>query len=114
MAQQDAARANAARNTATEGGLMKRKRPGVVSRADGITLRRIALSGGLVVTHRGSGEIDYTLRASGERVSSTVARRLIERRVLLAEDRGLFDAYPQSYRTRVPADGKLRISLHRT
>jgi hypothetical protein len=84
---------------------MKRKRIGLVSRADGLTLRRIAAAGGLIVTHRGAG-VFYTLRNSRALISTEIVRRLITARVLLAQDKGLFDAYPQSYRVRLPSDGK--------
>jgi len=85
---------------------VKRKRPGIVSRADGLTLRRIAHNRGILVTYV-NGSAIFTLRASGERVRPEVVQRLINRRVLIAENGGLLFDAPQSYRTRVPADGKL-------
>jgi hypothetical protein len=84
-----------------------RKKRAIVSRNDAITLRRIAHAGGVIVTHHADGGVVYTLRASGEQIRTETAQRLIDRRVLIREDRGLLDAHPQSYRTRVPADGKL-------
>jgi hypothetical protein len=85
----------------------KRKRPGIVRRNDAITLRRIAHAGGVIVTHCADGGVVYTLRASGDQIRTETVQRLIDCRALVREDRGLLDAHPQSYRTRVPADGKL-------
>ena len=85
---------------------MRRKRPGIINRNDGILLRRIAQAGGLIVTQHANDGVAYTLRASGERIRPEVVQRLINSRVLLAEDRGLFDLHPQTFRTRTPADGK--------
>ena len=85
---------------------MRRQRKALISRSDGKTLRCIAQAGGLIVTHHVNGGVTYTLRASGERIRPEVVQRLINSRVLLAEDRGLFDLHPQTFRTRTPADGK--------
>ena len=84
-----------------------RKKRAIVSRNDAITLRRIAHAGGVIVTHHADGGVVYTLRASGEQIRTEAVQRLIDCCVLVREDRGLLDAHPQSYRTRVPADGKL-------
>ena len=86
--------------------MARKARRAVVSRNDGIILRRIAQAGGVIVTYHGNGVI-YTLRANGERIRAEIVQRLINSRVLISESRGLFDAHPQCYRTRVPADGKL-------
>ena len=84
----------------------RKARRAVVSRNDGILLRRIAQANGIVVTHHANDGVTYTLRANGERIHPQTVRRLIDRQVLLAEDRGLLGSHPQAYRVRVPSDGK--------
>jgi hypothetical protein len=85
---------------------MKRKTRAVVSRNAGILLRRIAQEGGVLITHYGDAVV-YSLRNSGEQIRPRIVERLVAARLLLNEDRGLFDQHPQSYRTRLPSDGKL-------
>ena len=75
--------------------------------ADGKVLRRIAQSGGVIVTRRPSGTL-FELRrgdSGGSTLPAVVIKRLIQADALIADDRGLFDD-PQSYRARLPRDGR--------
>jgi len=85
--------------------MRRRRNKALVSRNDGILLRRIAQAGGIIETHYGDS-IVYAMRNSGEQIRPEAVRRLIDCRVLLAEDRGLFSSHPQSWRVRTPADGR--------
>lgn len=78
--------------------MIKQRKQARPTEAEARAIKIIAVTGGLIVTHR-SGHTEYTT-PTGVKINPKIAERIIKAGWLIGDRDSLFDCCPQRYRVR--------------